>query len=66
MVIPVKAIAPEARKRCIDVICDNAQSWGLMDYKMADLNVDWAGFNLHKWIGAPVGVGALYMRRIIA
>jgi len=27
------------------------------------LNVDWAGFNLHKWIGSPVGVGALYMRR---
>jgi selenocysteine lyase/cysteine desulfurase len=23
----------------------------------------WAGFNLHKWIGTPVGVGALYMRR---
>ena len=63
MVMPVRAIAAAARKRGIDVICDNAQSWGLMDYKMADLDIDWAGFNLHKWIGAPVGVGALYMRR---
>ena len=63
LVIPVKAITAEARDRGVDVICDNAQSWGLMDYRISDLDVDWAGFNLHKWIGAPLGVGALYMRR---
>ena len=63
LVIPVAQISEEARKRGIDVICDNAQSWGLLDYEVPSLQVDWAGFNLHKWIGAPVGVGALYMRR---
>ena len=63
LVVPVARIAAEARTRGIDVICDNAQSWGLLDYTMPELQVDWAGFNLHKWIGAPVGVGALYMRR---
>lgn len=63
LVLPVKAIAKEAKKRGIDVICDNAQSWGLLNYKLPELEVDWVGFNLHKWIGAPVGVGALYMKR---
>ena len=63
LVLPVAQIAEQARQRGIDVICDSAQSWGLLDYKITDLNVDWAGFNLHKWIGSPVGVGALYMRR---
>ncbi|MEP1448260.1 MAG: aminotransferase class V-fold PLP-dependent enzyme [Paraglaciecola sp.] len=63
LIIPVKEVVNEAKKRGIDVICDCAQSWGLIDYKINDLNVDWAGFNLHKWIGSPVGVGALYMRR---
>jgi selenocysteine lyase/cysteine desulfurase len=63
LVLPVARIAEEARKRGIDVICDTAQSWGLLDYQVPSLNVDWAGFNLHKWIGSPVGVGALYMRR---
>jgi len=63
LVIPVARIAKEARKRGIDVICDAAQSWGLLDYELPSLQVDWAGFNLHKWIGTPVGVGALYMRR---
>lgn len=63
LVIPVARIAAEARKRRIDVICDSAQSWGLLDYQVPSLGIDWAGFNLHKWIGAPLGVGALYMRR---
>jgi selenocysteine lyase/cysteine desulfurase len=63
LVLPVARIANEARKRGIDVICDTAQSWGLLDYTVPSLQVDWAGFNLHKWIGTPVGVGALYMRR---
>jgi len=63
LAIPVARIAAEAKKRGIDIICDTAQSWGLLDYKVPSLNVDWAGFNLHKWIGAPVGVGALYIRR---
>ncbi|GHB75385.1 isopenicillin-N epimerase [Psychrosphaera saromensis] len=63
LVLPVTKIAEAAKQRGIDVICDSAQSWGLLDYKITDLNVDWAGFNLHKWIGAPVGVGALYMKK---
>ncbi len=63
LVVPVARIAAEAKRRGIDVICDSAQSWGLIDYKIADLGIDWAGFNIHKWIGAPVGVGALYVRQ---
>ena len=61
--MPVAEIASQAKSRGIDVICDSAQSWGLLDFKVSDLNVDWAGFNLHKWIGSPIGVGALYMKR---
>lgn len=63
LVVPVAEITAEAKRRGIDVICDSAQSWGLLDYKVTDLGADWVAFNLHKWIGAPVGTGALYMRR---
>ena len=63
LAIPLARIAAEARQRGIDLIADCAQSWGLLDYQLPSLEVDWAGFNLHKWMGAPVGVGALYMRR---
>ncbi|MFO3706632.1 aminotransferase class V-fold PLP-dependent enzyme [Xanthomonas codiaei] len=63
LVLPVRRIAALARQRGIQVICDCAQSWGLLDFTIETLGVDWAVFNLHKWIGSPVGVGALYLRR---
>ena len=63
LVVPVAEIAAEARRRGIDVICDAAQSWGLLDFRITELGVDWAAFNLHKWIGAPLGTGAMYVRR---
>ncbi|NVK57697.1 MAG: aminotransferase class V-fold PLP-dependent enzyme [Alteromonadaceae bacterium] len=63
LILPVAEIAAFARQHGVDVICDCAQSWGLIDFTLPELNVDWAVFNLHKWIGSPVGVGALYMRK---
>ena len=63
LLLPVARIARLARERGIDVVCDAAQSLGLVDLKVEDLACDWVGFNLHKWIGAPLGLGALYMRR---
>jgi isopenicillin-N epimerase len=63
LVIPVKEIAAMARERNIDVILDAAHSWGQIEFDIADLGVDFIGFNLHKWIGAPVGLGFLYIRK---
>ncbi|GGF68082.1 aminotransferase class V-fold PLP-dependent enzyme [Alteromonas lipolytica] len=63
LILPVAEIAAYAKQHGVDVICDCAQSWGLIDFTLPALNVDWAVFNLHKWIGSPVGVGALYMRK---
>ncbi|MEM9334422.1 MAG: aminotransferase class V-fold PLP-dependent enzyme [Pseudomonadota bacterium] len=63
LVLPVAEIAAEARQRGVDVICDAAQSWGLLNFTVDELGVDWAVFNLHKWIGAPLGTGAMYLRR---
>lgn len=63
LVIPVKEIAAMAREKNIDVILDAAHSWGQLDFQIADLGVDFIGFNLHKWIGGPVGLGFLYIRK---
>lgn len=63
LVLPVAKIASLARERGIAVVGDCAQSWGLIDFRAPELGLDWIGFNIHKWIGSPIGVGALYMRR---
>ncbi|HEV2594411.1 MAG TPA: aminotransferase class V-fold PLP-dependent enzyme [Sphingomicrobium sp.] len=63
LVLPVAEIATIARERGIDVLVDAAHSVGQLDFRLPDLKADFVGMNLHKWIGAPLGVGALYIRR---
>ncbi|MRW83065.1 aminotransferase class V-fold PLP-dependent enzyme [Pseudoduganella sp. FT26W] len=62
-VLPVKEIIQLAKSRGVDVILDVAQSWGQLDYKLPDLGADFIGANLHKWVGAPLGTGFLYIRK---
>ncbi len=61
LVTPVAEIVRMAKRRNVDVIVDIAQSWGQLDFKIADLGADFVGANLHKWIGAPLGTGFLYI-----
>ncbi|MBV7538082.1 aminotransferase class V-fold PLP-dependent enzyme [Duganella sp. sic0402] len=63
MVLPVAEISRMARERGIDAIVDTAHGFGQLDMRIPDLQADFAGINLHKWIGAPIGVGAIYIRR---
>ena len=63
LVVPIREIVAMARARGIDAIVDAAHSWGQLDFDFADLGVDFAGFNLHKWWGAPLGVGVMYLRK---
>jgi len=62
LAIPVREIVRMARQRNVDVIVDIAQSWGQLDFKIPDLEADFVGTNLHKWVGAPLGTGFLYIR----
>lgn len=63
LVIPVREIAAMARTRGIDVIVDAAHSWQQLDFVLPDLGCDFVGLNGHKWLGAPLGVGMIYIRR---
>jgi isopenicillin-N epimerase len=63
LVLPVAEIATLARARGIDAIVDAAHSVGQLDFRLPDLEADFVGMNLHKWIGAPLGCGAIYIRR---
>lgn len=63
LIIPVADIVALARRRGADVIVDAAHSFGQVDMKVADLGADFVGFNLHKWIGAPLGAGGLFIKK---
>ncbi len=32
-------------------------------FSLAALGIEFMGVNLHKWMGVPLGVGAMYIRR---
>lgn len=63
LVLPVREITAQAKARGVDVILDSAHAWGQLDFRLPDLGADFVGLNLHKWIGAPLGVGLMYVRR---
>ena len=61
--LPVAQITALARARNVDVILDSAHAWGQVGTNLRDLGADFVGLNGHKWIGAPIGVGVLYIAK---
>lgn len=61
LIIPVADIAGIARAHGADVIVDAAHSAGHLDFYLPDLGAPFVGLNLHKWFGAPLGVGVMYV-----
>lgn len=62
-IFPVREIAEEAHKKGIEVLVDAAHSFAHLDYKIPDLNCDYFGTSLHKWLCAPFGSGLLYVKK---
>jgi isopenicillin-N epimerase len=62
-IFPVQKICRMGRARGIEVIVDGAHAFGQFPFKHADLDCDYYGTSLHKWILAPIGTGFLYVRR---
>ncbi len=62
-VLPVREIADVAAKKGIQVLVDGAHSFAHLDFKIPDLNCDYFGTSLHKWLCAPFGSGMLYVRK---
>ena len=62
-IMPVKKIAAMAHKKGIEVLVDGAHSFGLLDFKIPDLDADYFGASLHKFLSAPIGSGMLYIKK---
>ena len=62
-IFPVKRICQMARQRNIEVIVDGAHAFAHFPFKHGDLDCDYYGTSLHKWLLAPHGTGFLYVRK---
>jgi isopenicillin-N epimerase len=60
---PVQRLSRLARSRGIQTVVDGAHAIAHFPFKIRDLECDYYGVSLHKWLLAPIGNGLLYVRR---
>jgi isopenicillin-N epimerase len=62
-IFPVKRICQMGRAKGIEVIVDGAHAYAHFPFRHADLDCDYYGTSLHKWLLAPIGTGFLYVKK---
>lgn len=62
-VLPVKKICDMAHEKGVEVMVDGAHAFAHIDFKLDDLNCDYYGTSLHKWLSVPLGAGFLYVKK---
>ena len=62
-ILPIRKICDMTHKHGVDVVVDGAHAFGQFEFKISDLNCDYYGTSLHKWLSAPLGAGFLYIKK---
>jgi len=64
-VFPAKELCARARERGVLTLVDGAQSLGLMEVDLADMQPDFYASSGHKWACGPKEVGVLYVGKSV-
>jgi len=62
-ILPVRDVVRLGKQHNIPVFIDGAHAFAHFPFKRDDLECDYYGCSLHKWLLAPIGVGFLYVRK---
>ncbi|WP_437396523.1 aminotransferase class V-fold PLP-dependent enzyme [Flagellimonas lutimaris] len=60
-ILPVRKICDMAHSHGVEVMVDGAHCIGHINVDLAELDCDYYGSSLHKWLCAPLGAGMLYV-----
>ncbi len=58
---PIRQICDMAHARGVEVMVDGAHAVAQFEFKISELNCDYYGASLHKWLAVPLGVGILHV-----
>ncbi len=61
-ILPIKKICQMAHQRGVEVMVDGAHAFGHFEFSIPDLECDYYGSSLHKWLSVPLGSGILYVK----
>jgi len=62
-ILPVRKICDMAHRHGVEVLVDGAHCVGQIEMNLADLDCDYYGSSLHKWLSTPLGAGILYAKK---
>lgn len=62
-ILPVRKICDMAHKKGVEVMVDGAHAVAHIQFNMPDLDCDYYGASLHKWLSVPLGAGLLYVKK---
>jgi len=62
-ILPIREVMELARAHNIEVFVDGAHAYAQFPFTRDELQVDFYGTSLHKWLLAPIGTGFLHVRR---
>lgn len=62
-ILPVRKICDMAHKYGVEVLVDGAHCIGHFDVNIKELNCDYYGTSLHKWLSVPLGSGMLHVNK---
>lgn len=61
-ILPVKKICQMAHDKGVQVLVDGAHCVGQFEFRIDDLDCDYYGSSLHKWMAVPLGTGLLFVK----
>ena len=62
-ILPIRKICDMAHSKGVEVCVDGAHAVAHFQFKIPDLNCDYYGASLHKWLSTPLGAGLLYVKK---
>jgi selenocysteine lyase/cysteine desulfurase len=62
-ILPIRKICDMAHSKGVQVMVDGAHAFAHINYSIADLDCDYYGTSLHKWLSVPLGSGFLYVKK---
>lgn len=63
LIAPIKELCDMAHQKGVLVVADSAHGIGMLDLDLEKMGVDLFATSPYKWLGAPCGVGVLYVKK---
>lgn len=62
-ILPIRKICDMAHSHGVEVMVDGAHCVGHIDVNIRELDCDYYGSSLHKWLSTPLGAGLLFVKK---